>query len=451
MMIAEEDYDPNHDYTNDTIKRPTYKHSKLGWTPEQWCISRLNNHLDYVDYRGKSPIKADSGTFLVTAKNIKKGVIDYEISKEYIPNDTYNTVMGRGEVEMGDILITTEAPLGNVAQVDRENVALAQRVIKYRPKNRTVDKNYLKWYFLSHRFQKELLLESTGSTVKGIKGSRLHKLPLILPPLPEQKKIAQILSTWDKAISKMEQLIAKKQERKKGLMQQLLTGKKRFKEFVKSDKMKETKLGLIPEDWGEVRLNDLIDKSRKVRYGIVQPGDYDPNGRFMVRGQDYSLSKGWNNPENLFRVSHVVEVKYKKARLKGGDLILTIVGAGTGHAQEIPDWLEGANITQTTARIAINQFEADNKFYLQYLNSDLGKKQTYRFIKGGAQPGLNIRDVEVFNLAKPQLMEQRKIASVLSSADQELNKLLTQLDQLKEQKKGLMQKLLTGEVRVKID
>ncbi|MGD2903596.1 restriction endonuclease subunit S, partial [Escherichia coli] len=90
---------------------------------------------DYVDYRGKTPKKTQSGIFLVTAKNIRMGYIDYHASQEFISEEDYAIVMRRGLPKKGDVLITTEAPCGFVAQVNRENIALAQRVIKYRSKN----------------------------------------------------------------------------------------------------------------------------------------------------------------------------------------------------------------------------------------------------------------------------------------------------------------------------
>lgn len=210
---------------------------------------------------------------------------------------------------------------------------------------------------------------------------------------------------------------------------------------------KKTKLGWIPGDWSLTHLKDIVDQKRKIRYGIVQPGEFDPNGRFLLRGQDYSFSKGWNTPENLFKVSPKVEEKYIKARLKKGDLVITIVGAGTGYVAQIPEWLDGANITQTTARIAINETLADSRFFQFYLNSDFGRKQTYRFIKGGAQPGLNVADVEKFVVQLPPRTEQQKIATILSTWDKAIDK-LTQLIAAKEQrKKGLMQLLLTGKKR----
>jgi len=154
---------------------------------------------DIVDYRGKTPKKTEEGVFLVTAKNIKKGFIDYECSKEYISESDYEDVMHRGLPQIGDVLITTEAPLGNVAQIDNEKIALAQRVIKYHPKDSHILlSGFLKHYLLGKEFQDRLTIASTGGTVKGIKGSRLHQLTMPVPPIREQERIVSILDRFDK-------------------------------------------------------------------------------------------------------------------------------------------------------------------------------------------------------------------------------------------------------------
>jgi type I restriction enzyme, S subunit len=203
----------------------------------------------------------------------------------------------------------------------------------------------------------------------------------------------------------------------------------------------------LPKDWHVVELKELIDKKRSIRYGIVQPGEYDENGRYMVRGQDYSF--GWVEPENLFKVSEVIETKYKNARLKTGDIILTIVGAGTGTVAIVPEWLDGANCTQTTARIAIEPSKADSLFCYYYLSSDKGKKLTYQNIKGGAQPGLNCGDIEYFEIILPPLPEQKAIAQVLSTADAAIHTTEKLIAQKELRKKWFMQQLLTGKKRLK--
>lgn len=185
-----------------------------------WEDSTLEKECDYVDYRGKTPKKVSTGIFLVTAKNIKLGYIDYECSKEYIAENDYNEVMHRGKVKLGDVLITTEAPCGNVAQIDNENVALAQRVIKYSSKGR-LNNTFLKYYFLSDLFRTIINEKATGSTVKGIKGSVLHKQKVIVPSLEEQQKIADCLSSLDSLIQNQQKVVTTWQQRKKALLQQM--------------------------------------------------------------------------------------------------------------------------------------------------------------------------------------------------------------------------------------
>jgi len=186
----------------------------------EWQESTLEKECDYVDYRGKTPKKVNTGIFLVTAKNIKLGYIDYECSKEYIAENDYNEVMHRGKAKLGDVLITTEAPCGNVAQIDNENVALAQRVIKYSSKGR-LNNTFLKYYFLSDIFRTIINEKATGSTVKGIKGSVLHKQKVIIPSLEEQQKIADCLLSLDSLIQNQQKVVTTWQQRKKALLQQM--------------------------------------------------------------------------------------------------------------------------------------------------------------------------------------------------------------------------------------
>jgi len=209
------------------IGHTEFKESPMGEIPKSWEVVKISEVTSYVDYRGKTPPKVNSGILLVTARNIKMGKIDYEVSKEFIPSDLYESVMSRGIPKIGDVLITTEAPLGNIASVDKEDIALAQRVIKYRGNKDVLDNSYLKQYMLGSVFQRLLKRQSTGSTVKGIKGSVLHKLNIALPSIEEQQKIAEVLTSVDEKLEVLSEKKITYQELKKGLMQQLLTGKVR--------------------------------------------------------------------------------------------------------------------------------------------------------------------------------------------------------------------------------
>lgn len=186
-----------------------------------WEQRKLIDVCDYVDYRGKTPTKTDSGVFLVTAKNVKDGYIDYGASQEYISEDDYEEVMHRGKPEIGDVLITTEAPCGNVAQVNRADIALAQRIIKYRGQSNIVDNTYLKYYLLSPEFQDILNAKSSGGTVKGIKGSILHQQEIKYPKYEEQFKIGSYFNNLDHLITLHQRKCDELKKMKKYMLQNM--------------------------------------------------------------------------------------------------------------------------------------------------------------------------------------------------------------------------------------
>ena len=202
----------------------------LGEVPEHWNVAGFKKYLNsIIDYRGKTPEKVDSGKFLVTARNIKKGEINYEASQEYVSEKDYPQVMSRGIPEIGDVLFTTEAPLGEVAQVDKTDIALAQRIIKFSGQNGILDNTYLKFYIMSNAFQDSLMTFATGSTALGIKSDRLSYLRQLIPPLKEQllitEHIDRNLKAFDVLMMKAEQAIQLMQERRTALISAAVTGK----------------------------------------------------------------------------------------------------------------------------------------------------------------------------------------------------------------------------------
>ena len=165
----------------------------------EWEELTLEDSMDAViDYRGKTPRKTSSGIPLITAKIVKGGRI--ETPNEFIAEEDYVDWMRRGVPECGDVVVTTEAPLGEVAQLGNERVALAQRLICLRGKPGVLNNNFLKFLMQSNGVQEQLRSRATGTTVLGIKQSELRKVILPLPPLPEQRAIAHILGTLDDKI-----------------------------------------------------------------------------------------------------------------------------------------------------------------------------------------------------------------------------------------------------------
>jgi len=212
----------------------------LGEVPEHWIVSGFKKYLSsIVDYRGKTPNKTDDGILLVTARNIKKGRLDYQLSQEFIAYSDYNEVMSRGLPDIGDVLFTTEAPLGEVANVDRTDIALAQRIIKFKGMVSCLDNFYLKYFIMSSEFQQSLNLYSSGSTAQGIKAERFVYLRKLLPPMNEQR---QIVSFLDEEISKIDMLVEKQfvmlsllQERRTALISAAVTGKIDVRDWVAPD------------------------------------------------------------------------------------------------------------------------------------------------------------------------------------------------------------------------
>lgn len=158
--------------------------------PSHWRHRALADLFLFIDYRGRTPQKLSSGVRLITAKNVKKGYISLE-PQEFITKEEYGEWMTRGLPREGDILFTTEAPMGNAAIVNiAEKVALAQRVINFQP-YADLCTDFFLIQFLSDSFQKILDSASTGMTAKGIKGATLKLLPVLIPPLAEQQRIVE--------------------------------------------------------------------------------------------------------------------------------------------------------------------------------------------------------------------------------------------------------------------
>jgi type I restriction enzyme S subunit len=201
----------------------------LGEVPEHWEVVGMTKYLSsLVDYRGRTPPKVDEGVFLLTARNIRDGKVDYTTSEEFIPESEYEDVMRRGKPEVGDVLFTTEAPLGQVANMDRTDVALAQRVLKFRGQAGILDNYFLKYWLMGSFAQADMEQLATGSTALGIKGSKVVQLRLCLPPNDEQRAIVIFLdaelSKFDTLTTEAQRAIDLLQERRTALISAAVTG-----------------------------------------------------------------------------------------------------------------------------------------------------------------------------------------------------------------------------------
>ena len=146
-----------------------------------------------IDYRGKTPHKSENGILTLSAKSVKNNNIDYS-QCYYISDDEYKKFMVRGFPQKGDILLTTEAPLGMVAKLDRDDIAIAQRLLTLRGKKGVLDNDYLMYYLQSPMGQSLLKSRETGTTVTGIKQSEFRKIEISIPDFEMQKKVSNVLN-----------------------------------------------------------------------------------------------------------------------------------------------------------------------------------------------------------------------------------------------------------------
>lgn len=184
---------------------------------------KMEDALDtIIDYRGKTPQKSTTGIKTLSAKSVKNGYIDYS-QCYYISEDEYKRFMVRGFPKIGDILLTTEAPLGLVAKLDRDDVAIAQRLLILRGKKGVLDNDYLMYFLQSAKGQALLKARETGTTVTGIKQAEFRKIEIEIPEYECQTKIAGILGLIDKKIALNNEISDNLQQQLFALYDELIT------------------------------------------------------------------------------------------------------------------------------------------------------------------------------------------------------------------------------------
>lgn len=194
-----------------------------------WIDATIGQHIRFIDYRGKTPVKTNTGLRLITAKNVKMGFLQ-ETPMEFVAPESYDSWMTRGIPKRGDVLFTTEAPLANVAQLDTdEKVVFAQRIIIMQPDPMMLDGTFLKYLLLSRPIQQRIHDKGTGATVKGIKASLLKTIGISFPQsLDEQRQLVAQMDALAKETERLESIYKQKlyalDDLKKSLLHQAFSG-----------------------------------------------------------------------------------------------------------------------------------------------------------------------------------------------------------------------------------
>lgn len=408
----------------------------LGEIPADWSIEPLADIAEIIP--GNSP---PSSTYNETGNGLPFFQGNSEFGYFHPEADTWCSEP-RKEAEKNDVLMSIRAPVGDLNIADR-NCCIGRGLAALRPK--TLNGLYL-FYNLAER-KPWLSRLATGSTFKSVTKGDLQLLDIPLPPISEQRKIATVLHNVDQTIQKTGEIIEQATRVRKGLMQDLFryglddNGELRDPDSG-SISYRETKYGEIPVDWDIVPLQQLVPEDAPIVYGILKPGDHQPNGVPVVKVKD--IHDGEVKQGDILHTSQEIHEDFKRAELREGDLLFTIRGT-VGRMAFVPESLDGGNITQDTARIRVT--EANPRFIRYFFETETPNNYFERNTIGQAVQGINLEDLREVPVHLPSEEEQARIVEIIDGYSETLQNERKYQQGLERFKKGLMQDLLSGTVR----
>jgi type I restriction enzyme S subunit len=425
--------------------RPGYRQTEAGVIPDDWEAKTIDA-VAFVTSGKRLPLgcsltNQETEHPYIRVTDMRPGTVSLSDIK-FVPVDVFAAIK-RYCIFKEDIFISVAGTLGIVGKVPAELDGANLTENADRITNITCSQDYLLHVLMSPLIQNTVdSLRTVGAQPK-LALTRIRKFVIPLPPTTvEQEAIAQALSDADAHIDSLEQIIAKKRHIKQGAMRELLTGKRRLPGFVVKKDYKQTEVGLIPEEWGTMRLQSLL--SQPATYGVVKAGIYQRRGIPMLRGGD--IKDGRVNT-GLPLIGLEKSAEYQRTVLRNGDVVIALVGY-PGEAAVIPEALGGANISRAVG--LLRPSNALNAGFLTcYLNSSSGRKEFLKPGAGSAQMVVNLRDLNLLWIPlPPSKAEQRAIAEALSDVDAEIGALEAKLVKARQIKQGMMQELLTGRIRL---
>lgn len=425
-----------------------YKDSPLGIIPKEWEVKKLGTifepvnsfsfsreqmtnqpqKLRYIHYGDIHTSNEKESVNLINEE--LPFILDGLIPNEKLESETF-PFLKNGDILLADASEDYEGvgSLWELLNIANRKVIAGLHTIVLRDKKNDIAIGYGRYILKNPKSAKSLKRIAQGTKVYSINYKYISKLDILIPPLPEQQKIAEILSVWDEAIEKQTQLIVQLETRKRGLMQQLLTGKKRLKGF--DEKWKLVKVKEVFSEISESNDNNSHTvMTISARQGLISQKDKfdriiagESLGKYtLIQKDDFAYNKG---NSNLYEMGCIYQLE---------------------------------NISSALVPFVYICFRPTNKvfskFYKHWFANHGLDRQLKKIITSGARGDglLNVNKSDFFTLLLPypSIEEQTAIANILSTADNEINLAKQKLATLKEQKKGLMQQLLTGKKRVRI-
>ncbi|MED1797381.1 restriction endonuclease subunit S [Brevibacillus porteri] len=432
--------------------REGYKMTELGEIPVEWDVQSIDDVFNIIGGVPLPRSKTGNGnTYYLHYGDIHKlsrSLINTEFDKSWLPliDETSNVLRRDAYLEDGDVVFADASEdyldIGKnvVVRISTPHEFVAGlHTIVAREKADKLILGYKQFCFKTEEVRKQLATLATGSTVLGISKSNISKVKFLQPPLEEQQKIAEILTTVDEQIENTEQRIEKTKELKRGLMQQLLTKGIGHTEFM------QTELGRVPALWDLKKIGEVTD----IKSGLTplrSESKYFENGTIpWVKTTDL------NNDDIVETSENITEKALEETSLTihNENTVLVAMYGGYNQIGRTGLLKIKATTNQAISSLVLTSNDLDPKYLQIWLNAKVNLWKKYA-ASSRKDPNITKADVQDFKILIPSLSEQQKIASILSSVDKQIESYEQEKQKYLELKKGLMQQLLTGQLRVTV-
>ena len=417
--------------------------------PDGWIWTTIEKVIQIIDYRGRTPPYSLEGIPHLRSANVKKGNIIWSNLK-YVTEDTYNKYMTRGLPKQGDLLFTTEAPLGEVAFAPSKKFSLAQRIMILRPFEDVIKPEFLLYQIQTGSFQERLRISETGSVVKGISSRNFKPFPIIIPPLPEQyrivAKIEELFTKLDVGINELHKAQSQLKRYRQSVLKAAFEGKLTEAWRAKhQDEIEPPTIieGDLPDGWTWVTVGKI---AQKIHYGYTESATDDPIGPKFLRITDIQNSSvNWDSVPYC----QIDEIKQQQYLLKENDLVFARTGATVGKSFLIQGSIPDAVFASYLIRIVLEK-EINAKFVYTFFQSQSYWMQIHQGKVGSGQPNVNAKILSQITLPLPPLPEQQAIVSEvesrLSVADEVEKTVTAELKRAEQLRQSILKKAFSGKL-----
>jgi len=392
-----------------------------------------------------TPKYVDTGVPFLSVKDITKGYLSFEKTR-YISNEEFEKSTSNAKPKRGDVIFGRVGTLGKPLIVETDINFCIFVSLGFIRVSESINNRYLQQWMTSDYFTKQVDSKVIGSAQKNLNVGWLRNFKIPLPPLKEQEKIADILSTADEKIDAIASQIEMCETLKKGLLQKLLS------EGIGHSEFKDSELGKIPESWELIPFIELADK--KVKHSFtggpfgsdLKSEHYTKQGVRVIQLQNIG-DGSFINKDFVYTSEEKAEA-LKTCQIYPNDIILAKMAEPVARACIMPNIEEKYLMGSDGIRLHIDKSKYDTHFILHSINFNRFRDIAVARSTGTTRLRIGLTALKKIPIIIPPLKEQKQIADILSTADEKLEVLRAKKEKYETLKKGLLQKLLSGEVRV---